>query len=181
MYRRLCRPQGRSGWVRKKSFPPGFDPRTFQTAASCCTDWAIQAPPLRKELRVKMRSLGASHNFVSNHIRNYNLTQPQCHNPSIHCEYPRYHSSFGGLEGAFVVWNPAEATGFFRAKKSSARLPSEGKKSRLSHVVDLQHVKDPWMLRGSRAFSGKIHRSFLAQVVPSFTTRVSGGDTWWCK
>ena len=34
------------------------------------------------------------------------------------------------------------------------------------------------MLRGSRAFSGKIHRPFLAQVVPPFTTRVCGGDTW---
>ena len=33
------------------------------------------------------------------------------------------------------------------------------------------------MLRGSRAFSGKIHRPFLAQVVPPFTTMVSGGDT----
>jgi hypothetical protein len=27
----------------------------------------------------------------------------------------------------FVGSNPAEAVGFFRAKKSSARLPSEGK------------------------------------------------------
>ena len=43
-------------------------------------------------------------------------------------------SGFGGLEVA--CWplvpkvagsNPAEAVGFFRAKKSSARLPSEGK------------------------------------------------------
>ena len=31
------------------------------------------------------------------------------------------------------------------------------------------------MLRGSRAFSGKIHRPFLAQVVPPFATRV----LWW--
>ena len=30
------------------------------------------------------------------------------------------------------------------------------------------------MLHGGRAFSGKIHRPFLAQVVPPFTTRV-----WW--
>ena len=33
------------------------------------------------------------------------------------------------------------------------------------------------MLRGSRAFSGKIHRPFLAQVVPPSTIRVSDGDT----
>ena len=42
--------------------------------------------------------------------------------------------SFGGLEvecwplvPKFAGSNPAEAVGFFRAKKSSARLPSEGK------------------------------------------------------
>ena len=33
------------------------------------------------------------------------------------------------------------------------------------------------MLRGSRAFSGKIHGPFLAQVVPPFTTRVQVGKT----
>ena len=46
-----------------------------------------------------------------------------------------HHSSgFGGLEVAcwplvpkFAGSNPAEAVGFFRAKKSSTRLPSEGK------------------------------------------------------
>jgi hypothetical protein len=43
-------------------------------------------------------------------------------------------SGFGGLEDAcwplvpkFTGSNPAEAVGFFRAKKSPARLPSEGK------------------------------------------------------
>jgi hypothetical protein len=43
-------------------------------------------------------------------------------------------SGFGGLEDAywplvpkFAGLNPAEAVGFFRAKKSPARLPSEGK------------------------------------------------------
>ena len=43
-------------------------------------------------------------------------------------------SVFGGLEVAcwplvpkFAGSNPAEAVGFFRAKTSSARLPSEGK------------------------------------------------------
>jgi hypothetical protein len=41
-------------------------------------------------------------------------------------------SGFGGLGVSVLVFgtqgsNPAEAVGFFRAKKSSARLPSEGK------------------------------------------------------
>jgi hypothetical protein len=39
----LCRPQGRSGRVRKISPPPGFDPRTVQPVASRYTDWAIAA------------------------------------------------------------------------------------------------------------------------------------------
>ena len=42
-YRRLGKPQGRSGWVLKISPPPGFDPRTIQVAASRYTDWAILA------------------------------------------------------------------------------------------------------------------------------------------
>jgi hypothetical protein len=59
-------------------------------------------------------------------------------------------SGFSGLEVAcwplvpkFAGSNPAKAIGFLRAKKSSAHLPSEGKLSRLSHVIDLRHVKDP--------------------------------------
>jgi hypothetical protein len=44
---------------------------------------------------------------------------------------------------AFAASNPAEAVGILRAKKSSARLPSDRKYSRRSHVVDLRHVKDP--------------------------------------
>ena len=40
-------------------------------------------------------------------------------------------------------FKPGRSRRIFRAKKSSARLPSEGKKSRWSHVVDLWHVKDP--------------------------------------
>jgi hypothetical protein len=43
LYRRLGRPQGRSGRVLKISPPPGFDPRTVQLVASRCTDWAIAA------------------------------------------------------------------------------------------------------------------------------------------
>jgi hypothetical protein len=42
-YRRLGRPQGRSGRVLKISPPPGFDPRTVQPVASRYTDYAIPA------------------------------------------------------------------------------------------------------------------------------------------
>jgi hypothetical protein len=43
LYRRLGRPQGRSGRVRKISPPPEFDPRTFQPVASRYTDYDIPA------------------------------------------------------------------------------------------------------------------------------------------
>jgi hypothetical protein len=43
LYRRLGRPQGRSGLVLKISPPPGFDPQTAQPIASRYTDWAIVA------------------------------------------------------------------------------------------------------------------------------------------
>ena len=42
-YPRLSEPQGRSGWVRKISPPPGFNPRTVQHVATRCTDYAIPA------------------------------------------------------------------------------------------------------------------------------------------
>ena len=43
LYKRLGRPQGRSGRLRKISPPPGFDPRAVQPVASCYTDWTIPA------------------------------------------------------------------------------------------------------------------------------------------
>jgi hypothetical protein len=43
LYRRLDRPQGRSGRVLKISPPPGFDPRTVQLVASHYADYAIPA------------------------------------------------------------------------------------------------------------------------------------------
>jgi len=50
MYRRLSRPQGRSGRVRKISPPPRFDPRTVQPVASRYTDCVIPAQdePIKK-------------------------------------------------------------------------------------------------------------------------------------
>jgi len=42
LYRRLSRPQGRSGQVWKISPPPGIDPRNVQPATSRYTDWATE-------------------------------------------------------------------------------------------------------------------------------------------
>jgi hypothetical protein len=44
LYRRLRRPQGRSGRVLKISPPPGFDPQTVQLVASRDTDFSPQRP-----------------------------------------------------------------------------------------------------------------------------------------
>jgi hypothetical protein len=43
LFRRLVRPQGRSGRLRKISPPQGVDPRIVQLVASRYTDWAIAA------------------------------------------------------------------------------------------------------------------------------------------
>jgi hypothetical protein len=48
VYRRLGRPQGRSGRVQKISPPPGFDPRPVQPVASRYTEWAT----FRKQSRL---------------------------------------------------------------------------------------------------------------------------------
>ena len=45
----------------------------------------------------------------------------------------------------------------------------------------LRHVKEPESVCAEVAAFGPNYRPFLAQVVPPFTTRVSGGDTWRCK
>ena len=64
LYRRLGRPQGRSGRVRKISPPPVFDRWTVQPVASRYTDCAIPAPSLATILTVKAR-LKLVHNLSS--------------------------------------------------------------------------------------------------------------------
>ena len=66
------------------------------------------------------------------HTKNENLKSQFLF--SVRKESKLKNSGFGGLEVAcwplvpkFAGSNPAEAVGFFRAKKSSARFPSEGK------------------------------------------------------
>jgi hypothetical protein len=46
-YRRLDRPQGRSGRLRKISLLTGFDPRTVQPVVSRYTDWATLTHTVR--------------------------------------------------------------------------------------------------------------------------------------
>jgi hypothetical protein len=77
LYRRLSRPQGRSGSVRKISPPPGFDPRTVQPLASSYTDCAIPTYYIKriwtkKEERFRFSAPNAycsyGKNFITNEI-----------------------------------------------------------------------------------------------------------------
>jgi hypothetical protein len=59
-------------------------------------------------------------------------------------------SGFGGLVASMLAsgtqvrgLKPGRSRRIFRAKKSSACLPSEGKLSRLSHVAALRRIKEP--------------------------------------
>ena len=47
LYRRIGKPQDRSGLLRKMSPPPGFDPRTSQLVTSHYIDYAI---PLKTKI-----------------------------------------------------------------------------------------------------------------------------------
>jgi hypothetical protein len=46
LYRGLGGPQGRSGWVRKISSAPGFDPLTVLLVASRCMGYTIPRPTI---------------------------------------------------------------------------------------------------------------------------------------
>ena len=52
LYTGLGGTQGRSGWLRKISSPPEFDPRTVQLVVSRYTDWDIPAPEVTEQLAV---------------------------------------------------------------------------------------------------------------------------------
>ena len=54
LYRKLCRPQGRSGRVLKTSPPPGFDPQTVKLVACHYTDYATPAHPNGNNMKLKL-------------------------------------------------------------------------------------------------------------------------------
>jgi hypothetical protein len=69
-----------------------------------------------------------------NSVRSKIFIDLQVKHPLFLLHFKESWSGFGGLEVAcwplvpkFAGSNPVEAVGFFRARKSSARLPSEGK------------------------------------------------------
>ena len=63
-------------------------------------------------------------------------------------------------------------SGFFGAKKSSARRPSEGKQNRGSHVADFAACNRSLNWRGSRNFRQN-YWLIIAHIVPPFATRIS--------
>ena len=70
LYRRLGRPQGRSGRLRKISPLPGFDPRTVQPVTSRYTDCAIPAPisqcrKLKKKVRLEWSITAHCSHYIS--------------------------------------------------------------------------------------------------------------------
>ena len=93
-------------------------------------------------------------------------------------------SGFGGLEVAcwplvpkFAGSDPAEAVGFFSAKKILS-TPSFGRE--VKPFVPCRRFT-AWKISLNVTWKSGIFRPFLAQVVPPFTTKVSCGDTWLCK
>jgi hypothetical protein len=61
------------------------------------------------------------------------------------CGRPRWSGGSVLVTGPrFAGSNPAEDDGFLSVIKTVARLPSERKQSRRSHVVDLRHLKEPY-------------------------------------
>ena len=98
-------------------------------------------------------------------------------------------SGFGSLEVAcwplvpkFAGSNPAEVVGFFRAKKTSA-TPSFGGEVKPSvpcrrFTACKRFLNATW----KSGISDKIHRPFLAHIVPPLATRISGettsGESW---
>jgi hypothetical protein len=78
-------------------------------------------------------------------------------------------------------FKPGQGRRILRVIKSAARLPSEGKWSRRSHVVDLRHVKEPYEHDrcSSAKFRDHISHScficFVTRCVLALLTDVFGG------
>ena len=68
-----------------------------------------------------------------------------------------------------------------RKKNPQHAFLRKGSKAVCPNVADLRHVKEPDSVCVEVAAFGRNYQPFLAQVVPTFTTRVSGGETWRCK
>jgi len=101
--------------------------------------------------------------------------------------------NFGGLEVSVLAsgtrvrrFKPGRSRRIFQAKKSSERLPSEGKESRRSHVVKFTTCERTQKWRGSRQFRQN-SRHFLAHSstfrcwgsLASFQTwGTPGGGSW---
>ena len=107
----------------------------------------------------------------------------------FHISYLWCLSGFGGLEVAwwllvpkFAGSNPAEAVGFFRAKKILS-TPSFGGEVKPSvpcrrFTACKRFLNATW----KSGISGKIHRPFIAYIVPPLAPRISGettsGESW---
>ena len=76
-------------------------------------------------------------------------------------------------------FKPGRSHRIFQGEKK--KTPQHAFLRKGSKAAYLRHVKEPESVSVEVAAFGPNYRPFLAQVVPPFTIRVSGGDTWRCK
>ena len=82
----------------------------------------------------------------------------------------------------FAGSNPAEAIGFFRAKKILSTPSFGGEVKPSVPCRRFTACNKPLNATWKSGISGKIHRPFLAHIVPLLVTRISGettsGESW---
>jgi len=93
LYRRLGRPQDRTGRVRKIPPPPGFDPRIVQPI------YCIIYP--RNPTKLNIRSI--LHSCIFIHLKLYKCRKREC--DIIHTWAPRYQVVFRIWPATYRVWH----------------------------------------------------------------------------
>ena len=97
----------------------------------------------------------------------------------------KYSPQLSGFDGLWYPCSRVETrpnpSDFSGRKNPQYAFLRKGRKAvcPMSHICGMK--KNPIVDGVAVAAFGRNYRPFLAQVVPPFTTRFSGGDTWRCK
>ena len=107
LYRRL----GGSGWVRKTSTLPGFDPRIIRSVASRCSDYAVPAP----SLILGWENIVEWGKQRTTSCLSLLRTPEECYGPGLEAVVSRREPWTVSTAVAFVPWLGAEVVECFRA------------------------------------------------------------------